>query len=44
MKELLTGNNGMDGDKLREMLRDNPDPAAREAALKALKKLGGSSL
>lgn len=34
----------MDNQKLKEMLRDNPDPAAREAALKALKKIGGNNL
>lgn len=34
----------MDTAKLGQMLRDNPDKAVREAALKALKKIGGSSL
>ncbi len=34
----------MDNQKLKEMLRDNLDKNAREAALKALKKIGGSKL
>ena len=34
----------MDPEKLRKMLKDNPDPAAQEAALKALKKIGGKNL
>jgi hypothetical protein len=44
MRELLGGESGMDNQKLKEMLRDNPDKNAREAALKALKKIGGSKL
>ena len=44
MKELLSPDNGMDPEKLRKMLKDNPDPVAQEAALKALKKIGGKNL
>lgn len=34
----------MDQKKLKEMLKDNPDKAIREAALRALKKIGGNNL
>lgn len=30
--------------KLKQLLRDQPDKVAREASLKAMKKLGGDSL
>lgn len=41
VKKLLSDDNGADAEKLKELLRDQPDKAAREAALKALKKIGG---
>ena len=44
VKELFGGGNGMDPEKLREILKDNPDKNMREAALKALKKIGGSHM
>ncbi len=44
VKELLKGDNGMAETKVRELLKDNPDKEAREAALKAMKKVGGSEL
>jgi len=34
----------MDPQKLKKILRDNPDPVAQEATLKALKKVGGNDL
>jgi hypothetical protein len=44
VKELLTSDNGIPADKLKALLRDNPDKAAREATLLALKKIGGDQL
>ena len=44
VKGLLSSENGMDPHKLKSLLKDNPDPAAQEAVLKALKKVGGKNL
>ena len=43
VRELL-GCGGMDAGKVKQLLRDQPDKVAREASLKAMKKLGGDSL
>jgi hypothetical protein len=34
----------MDPQKIKGLLKDNPDPVAQEAALKALRKVGGKNL